>query len=812
MDALLKDLRLAFRVALKNPGLSLIVILTFSLGIGLTTTVFSIVNGVIFKGLPFEEPRRIVAVGETNLEQNIPFTGVTVHNLRDWQEEQTAFDALGAWGGIALNVGAQEGRPVRLNGALLTREIFDVIRVQPVLGRAFTEEDLQPGSPSVIILGHDVWQDQFEGAADVIGQNVRVNGEIRTVIGVMPEGFRFPNLQDARLPLAADPTGVPRGQGGRYQVLGRLRDQVSVEEARVQIAGIARRLEEAHPESNEGIGAAVRPFSEVLGSQLYRLLYTMLGAVLAVMLIACVNVANLLIARATSRTREMAVRTALGAGRGRVVSQLLTEVLLLAFIGGLVGFGLGTLGIEWFKRVIEVNPPPSWIRFDHDYRVVLFTLAVTILAAVASGVVPALQATKGNVGNALKDQNRGSSSFRMNKLTGGLVTAEVALSCCLLVAAGLMIKSVTQLRTLDLPFTTDNVFTARINLPMADYPDTLSRVTLYDQLLERVQTIPGVEAATLSDGLPAAGNGVRIFEVEGQEYGEVEDRPGAREGIVTPGYFDTFQTELIRGRPFRVSDRAGALPVCIVNETFARNYLGGDALGRRIRKRPPDTEFQNTENEWLTVVGVVPDMLMQGIGNNEASPAGFYIPIGQSDVGFTVVIALRTLRDPMSKTPDVRAAVAAVDPNLPIFQILDMQGVIDRQTFFYTIFGKLFMAFGFAALFLAGVGLYGVMSFAVAQRTQEMGVRMAHGAQARQLIALVMGRGARQLGIGLGIGLALAVLAAGQVQVLLFEVDARDPVVFGAVLVTLAASGFMASFIPARRVTKVDPVTALTPV
>ena len=779
--------------------------------IGLTTTVFSIVNGVIYKGLPFEDPDRIVAAGRTDLERNIPFMGVPPHDLADWKVQQTAFESLGAWGGGAVNLGTEEGRPRRLTGGRFTPEVFDVLRAQPILGRAFLPEDAQTGAEPVILLGYDVWQEQMGGAPDVVGRTVRANGEIRTVIGVMPEGFRFPSLEQVWLPLNVDPSATPRGQGPSYQVIGRLRDGVSLEEARTQIAGIASRLAQAYPETNEGIGGEVRPFTELLGAQLYTLLYTMLGAVLAVMLIACVNVANLLIARATSRNREMAVRTALGGARWRVVRQLLTEVVLLALAGGLLGFGLGTAGIEWFKRVIQVNPPPSWIRFDHDYRVVFFALGVTVLAAFIAGVFPALQATKSNVGEALKDQNRGSSSFRVNRLTGSLVTTEVALSCCLLVAAGLMVKSVAQLRTVDLPFTTENVFTARINLPSLEYPDTASRVAFFDLLLERVEGLPGVEAATLSDGLPAAGNGVRLFQVEGQEYGEEEDLPGAREGIVTPGYFRTFRTEILQGRPFQTSDRAGALPVCIVNETFARNFLDGDALGRRLRKRAPNTEFQEVESEWLTIVGVVPDMRMEGIGNSEASPAGFYIPIGQSDVGSTVAIALRTQGEPMALTPEVRAAVAAIDPDLPIFQILDMEGVIARQTFFYTIFGKLFMAFGFAALFLAGVGLYGVMSFAVAQRTQEMGVRMAHGARGRQLIGLVMRRGARQLGIGLGIGLGLAVLAAGQVQFILFEVSARDPVVFGLVLATLAGAGFLASFLPARRVTRVDPVAALTP-
>jgi predicted permease len=806
MGALLKDLRFGLRMALKSPGLTAIVVLTFGLGVGLTTTVFSIVNGVIYKGLPFEDSHLIMSLGRTNPSRDIEFMGVSTHDYGDWREQQTTFEDLAAWRTSPVNLSWSEGQPERFTGGTFTPNMFEILKVQPVIGRTFREEEARSGAEPVIIIGYELWQQRFGGAPDILNRTLRANGETRTIVGVMPEGFEFPGNEQVWLPLELDPTAHARGEGPAYPLVGRLKEGVSVAEARSQIAAIAARLEQAYPESNDGIGADVRPFTELIGTQVYALLYTMLGAVLGVMLIACVNVANLLIARTSVRTREVAVRTALGAARIRVISQLLTEVLVLAFAGGVLGLGLGILGIEWFKMVIQVNPPPFWIRFDLDHRVMLFVIAATLIAAVASGVVPALQATRNKVGEALKDENRGSSSFRMSRVTGGLVVAEVALSCGLLIAAGLMIKSVTQLKTVDLPFTTDNVFTARINLPQVEYPDTVSRLQFYAELLPRLEAIPGVEAATLSDGLPASGNGARVFEVEGQDYAEDDDFPTAREGIVTPGYFRTFQTEVLQGRAFGLADRQGALPVCVVNETFVRTFFANEnALGRRIRMGQRDTTAH-----WLTVVGVVPDMRMEGIGNNDASPAGFYIPIAQSGVGNFVSLALRTQGPPMSKTAEVRAAVASIDPNLPIFQVMSMEGVIDRQTFFFSVFGKLFMAFGFSALFLAAVGLYGVMSFAVAQRTHEMGVRMALGAQGRQLVGLVMRKGAVQLAIGLGLGLALAVLAAGRLQIILFEVNARDPAVFGTVLFTLASAGILASFIPAKRVTRVDPVSALT--
>jgi predicted permease len=686
--------------------------------------------------------------------------------------------------------------------------MFEALNVQPILGRGFREGEDRPGADPVIILGYDVWQERFDGASDVLGQTIRANGIMRTIIGVMPEGFAFPERQRIWLPLVIDPSVTDREQSPRYPVVARLGPSVAVDEAKAQMATIASRIAAEFPESNEGVTATVRPFTErVIGPEIYTLLYTMLGAAIGVLVIACVNVANLLLARASVRTREVAVRTALGASRGRLIQQLMSEVLVLAVAGGVLGIGLAYAGMAWFETAIAVDPPPFWMTFGIDHRVLLFVVGATSLAALASGLVPALQASGADINEALKDEGRGSSSLSTSKFAGTLVVAEVAVSCGLLIAAGLMINSVARLKTVDMPFATENIFTARINLPVLEYPDTTSRLQFYAELLPRLEAIPGVEAATLSDGLPASGNGTRVFEVEGGTYEVDADYHIAREGIVTPGYFQTFQTEVLQGRTFRVSDRRGTLPVAVLNETFVRTFFpDGDAMGRRIRMRDGDAN-----PEWQTVIGVVPDMYMEGFANNDASPAGFYIPIAQSGVGNFVSIALRTRGPPMAKTADVRAAVMSIDTNLPIFDVLAMNGVIDSLTWFYRVFGTLFMAFGAAALFLAAVGLYGVMSFAVARRTHEMGIRMALGAGTSQLVGLVMRKGVVQLVVGLSIGLGLAVLTAGPLQIILFEVNARDPVVFGAVVATLAVIGLLASFVPARRVTKVDPVAALTP-
>jgi predicted permease len=550
----------------------------------------------------------------------------------------------------------------------------------------------------------------------------------------------------------------------------------------------------------------VLPYAKtVLGPEVYGLLYTMLGAGLGVLLIACVNVSNLLVARASLRRREVAVRMALGAGSYRVVRQHLTEVLVLALAGGAFGILLSVAGMRWFNQALSVNPPPFWITFDLDHRVLAFVVGLIGIASLCAGALPAVHAARISAGAALKDDTRSSTSASLGTFSSGLVIAELALSCGLLIAAGLMIKSVVQLKTLPMPFEIDSVLTARIDLPRAAYPDSAASIGFFERLLPRLQEIPGVDAATLSDGLPAAGNGLIAVQIEGQHFPHVSDYPLAREGIVTAGYFETFRAPLVAGREFRLSDTRTGPPVAIVNESFARLHFPGlEVVGREFRRIRP-----GTSEPWLRIVGVVPDLLMQGIGNNNASPAGYYIPISQSDVGNAVRIAVRTRGEPSAVGPLLRGVVSALDPDLALYDIHTMQWVIDRQTWFYTVFGTFFMTFGVCALLLAAAGLYGVMSFAVTQRTREMGVRSALGARGLQLVVLIMRKSVLQLAIGLVLGLGLAVAASGALQPVLYRVNPRDSLVFAAVVATLAVASLAATSLPAWRVTRIDPVIAL---
>jgi len=807
MNQLFADIRSGIRMLVKYPTLSLVSVLTLGLGIGLSTTVFCVVNAGLFKGLPFPDAERIVAVVGTNLAQSESEQQIAVQDLAVLEQRQTAFERMGAFGFAAMNLSTEEGRPERVSGGQLTVGAFEALGVQPVLGRGFREGDDRPGAEPVILLGYELWRDRYGSSPDIVGRTIRANGVHRSVIGVMPEKFGFPILQVLWTPLVVEPLAAVRGEGPSYRVIARLKEGVSLAEAKSQAATIASQLEREFPATNRGLGADVVPYARtVFGPEIYALLYTMLGAGIGVLVIACVNVSNLLVARASLRQREVAVRMALGAERSRVVRQHLTEVLVLATAGGVVGVILSVFGMRWFIQTLSVNPPPFWITFELDHRVTLFVFGLIALASLFAGALPAMHASRVSAGAALKDDSRSATSARLGRFSSALVVGELAVSCALLIAAGLMIKSVVQLKNVQMPFAIENILTARVDLPRGAYPDSPASIRFFEQLLPKLQAVPGVEAATLSDGLPAAGNGVIPIQIEGKAYADSSAYPLAREGIVTAGYFDTFQTPLIRGREFNTSDVPTSQPVAIVNESFARAHFPNlDPLGRQMKRIRP-----KSQEPWLTIVGVVPDLLMEGIGNNGASPVGYYIPIAQSDVANGVRIAVRTRGEPSAIAPLLRSAVAALDPDLAIFEVNTMRVVIDRQTWFYRVFGTFFTAFGVCALFLAAAGLYGVMSFAVTQRTREMGVRSALGARGRQLVLLVMRRNVAQLAIGLLLGLGLALLASGALQPVLYKVDPRDTTVFVAVLVTLTVASLIATFLPARRVTRIDPVLALS--
>ncbi|MEN8376207.1 MAG: ABC transporter permease [Gemmatimonadota bacterium] len=803
------DVRYAARMLGKNPASSILAVVALALGIGLTTMMFSIVYGALIKGLPFESPDRILHVERANPSEDIESMGVPIHDYLDWEEQQTSFAQLAAFFQGTVNVAGSE-TPERFDGAFISANSFNMLGVQPALGRLFREGEDAPSAEQVMLIGHEVWRDRYESSPEVVGRVESVNGEPTTIVGVMPEGFRFPVAEEVWVPMRTDALELERGQGTFLEVFGRLRDGVSADQAFAEFQGIAARLATAYPETNEGVVPLIKPYTEeFIGEEPVLMLYTMLLAVFLVLLIACINVANLLISRAAQRSKEVGIRSALGATRRRIIVQFLAEAGVLAFVGAALGVALAAFGIRAFNTAIAPTDPPFWIQIGLDPQVLAFVVGLAVVATLVAGIIPAVQASRANVNEILKDETRGTSSFRMGWVNKALVAGEIALSVALLIGAGLMVKSIAQLRNLDYPFAADNVFTARVGLFEADYPDEADRIRFYQELQPRVAAIPGVEAATLTSNLPGLFTPGPRVEIDGEAYEAEHDIPRARQAVITPGHFETFDVSLLQGRDFGSQDRADGLKVAIINQSFADKFFPGeDPLGERFRLYAG--EEPDSLNPWMSVVGVSPDLMMNGIADNEDDQPreGYYKPLVQESRRF-MSIAARTRGQPTAITQDVRRAVNAVDPNLPIYFVNTLDEAIDQNNWFYGVFGTLFLAFGAAALFLASVGLYGVVAFSVSRRTRELGIRRALGAANGDILGMIMRQGLMQLLIGSAIGLVIAFFLSKGLALVLFQVNPADPIIFGSVVVLLGAVTLLASYIPARRASLVDPMEAL---
>lgn len=803
MDVLLQDIRYGFRQVIKHPGLAAISILALGLGLGLTATVWSINYGALLRGLPFEESDRLIHLERTRPSRDIESYGVPIHDFTEWRVAQRSFEDLAAFYEGTVNVSGGADRPERFEGAFVTPSTFRLLRVPAMLGRTFTEEEARPNAGPVVVLGYELWQNRFGGDSAIVGRTLRANGTTAEIIGVMPRGFLFPTNARLWLPLRLDPHATPWGEGQTLEVMGRLKPGVTMTQALREFDVVCRRIGQEHPEQNDGVGPLMKPFTEeYIGEEPTRMLWTMMGAVFGVLLIACSNVANLLLARAASRTKEVAIRTALGARRRRIVAQLLTESLVLAGVGALLGIAIAWVGVRLFNNAIANTEPPFWIVIRVDGPVLAFVAATTVLSALIAGVVPALQATRLNVHDVLKDESRGSSGMHLGKFSKGLVVAELALSCGLLVGAGFMIQSVAKLRNFDYGIETRNVFTTRIGLFEATYADSASRQRFWTDLLQRLEAMPGQRGVALATVLPGLEGWRQPFAVEGKAYATDRDYPETRRVVVSPGYFPTFGLGAVEGRALGPGDIGGALPAAVATRNFARRHFGAESpIGRRIRIGRSDSR-----DPWLTIVGMVPDVWYQG--TDDQLPEVVFTAVAQGDYRF-LSVAMAAGGSPMALAEPVRAQVAALDPDQPTYFTRTLEQAIDQNAWFYGVFGTLFMVFGFAALFLATVGVYGVMSFAVSRRTQEVGVRMALGAGARDVLALFLRQGALQVGLGVTIGLGLAVLLAQGLRIILFQVDTKSPFMFAVVSATLAATGLLAVFIPARRATRVDPMVAL---
>jgi len=801
MNTLWSDLRYGARMIRKTPGPSAIAVFALAFGIGLTTLMFSIIYGALMRGLPFDQQDEIVRVIRVNAAEGRRMPA-NVQDFVDWRAEQKSFEDIGAFIQSTMNLGVEGSVAERLEGALVTPSVFPLLGIQPQLGRLFTEEESRPGAPDVLLIGWGVWQQRFGGDAAVIGRPVRVNGAESVIIGVMPQGFGFPSDQNAWAPLRVEP-GRPRRPFGEWQVMARLRDGVSLAAARTEFAAISQRTAREFPETDQNVSVTVEGFTEQsIGTEERTVLYTMFGAVIFVLLIACANVANLLIGRAMIRTREIGVRTALGASRLHVVMQFLMESFALALVGAVLGTFIGAFGIRWFTAAIAGTGAPFWIDIRLDGPALLVTFAATLVAALAAGAIPAIQAARANTQDILKDESRGTSSFRLGRLSRVLVGAEIALSVFLLVGAGLMIKSVARLYTLDMGFDAGRIFHARLNLPPNVNVEIDARRRFAQEMQERLAALPGVDAVALSSSTPGFGAGRTPLLIEGADYPTERDRPSSSSIIVSTGFFATFGVQPVSGRDFGLQDAEGSLPVAVVNRSFERRFFADDgAIGKRFRF--PDT---SSVPRWLTIVGVVPDLYANDVENE--LPDAVYRPITQVPIRGFAILA-RTRAEPAVITGSVRDVVASMDPDIALADPGSLQTVIRNDNWFYGVFGTLFVTFGLAALFLAAIGLYGVMSFSVSRRRREMGVRLAIGAEARDVLALIMRQGMTQSAIGLAIGTVFSFAVSQLLAAILFQVEPRDPFIFTTIILVLLTTAALACWLPARRAARTAPLEAL---
>ena len=808
METLLQDIRYGIRMLLMRPGFTAVAVFALTLGIGANTAIFSVVNGVLLRPLPYKNPDRIVTIWEPSRGGHT--LGLTDLEFFDYREQNHVFEEVAAFATGATNL-TGSGEPERVAATWASAGFFASVGVDPALGRAFTAEDDKPGPAQVVVLSYGLWQGRFGSDPNIIGQQVSLNGLSRTIIGVMPRGFYFDN-KDVQLwlPLGLDRANVsPRDRG--YNAIARLRSDVTLEQARVEMNTLAAQLaEEYRKRYPEGVNATqsvnLIPLHDLIVGDIRPALLVLLAAIGFVLLIACANVANLLLARAEARQKEIAIRIALGAGRGRVIQQLLTESVLLSLLGGAMGLLLAFWGVEALLAIAPASIPRT-SEVGVDGTVLIFTLAVSVLAGIMFGLVPGLQSSKVDLHASFKE-GRGSTGDRGRRRTRRLlVVSEIALSLVLLVGAGLMIKSFWRLLNVDPGFDPNNVLTAQIALPQSRYPQFQQVDAFYKQLLERVESLPGVQSAGTVTVLPLSGsNSNASFEIEGRPRVSDDVRQNADYRMISEDYFRAMGVPLLKGRYFLESDREGAPAVVIINEAMTGFWPDEDPVGNRINLGVPGSP-------WLTIVGIAKDIKHQGL-DIRPKPEMFFLHSqnaysGALGVWRSMTVVARTSSSPISLAGAIKSVVQAIDKDLPVARIQTMEQVLSNSVSQPRFTMLLLAVFAVLALALAAVGVYGVVSFSVAQRTHEFGIRMALGADARDVMKLVIREGLIIVSIGVTIGLALAFIATRLIASFLYGVSPSDPLTFLAISLLLVGVALGACFVPGRRATKVDPMEAL---
>ncbi|HEV3469187.1 MAG TPA: ABC transporter permease [Pyrinomonadaceae bacterium] len=799
MRTLLQDLRYGLRRLSKSRGFTLVAVGALALGIGANTAIFSVVNAVLLRPLPYPEPEQLVQLWESRPRQNMARVESSPNEFLAWAEESQSFQQLAAVDFASFNLTGR-GEPERVSAVLVTAGYFPLLGVAPELGRAFLAEEDQPGKNNVVVLSHDLWQNSFGSDPSVVNQTVSLDAVACTVVGVMPRGFRLPG--DARLARPIAFTAEDRARAGSHflQVFGRLKDGVTRERAEAELAGIAARLEQTFAATNVGHQIVIVPLHEQLVGDVRPALLVLLGAVGLVLLIACANLANLLLARAEARRKEVAVRAALGASRWRIVRQLLAESVLLSAAGGAAGLLLAVWGVD-----LLISLDPAGVRrvgeVSLDAGVLAFTVALSLATGVVFGLAPALQASKTDFVETLKEGGRSSSGGRRrSRLRSTLVASEVALTLVLLVGAGLLVKSFARLLEVDPGLDPRGVLTLDVSLPPAKYPERQQIAAFYEQLLAEVAALPGVEKAGAVNVLPLGGNDTSNFvQIEGRPPLPSGQALRAGRRNVGADYFGALRIPLKGGRAFAPSDSAEAPPVVVINEAMARAFFAGeDPIGRRIRT--------GDRSPWVTVVGVVGDVRHRGL-DVETRPEMFF-PHAQSP-SREMTLAVRTAGDPVALVGPVRERVRAVDRDQPVGNVKTMEAWLAESVASRRFSVLLLAAFALVAAVLAALGIYGVVSYGVAQRTHELGLRIALGARRADVLRLVIRQGMKMTLVGAAVGLAASLALTRVMSGLLYGVSATDPSVYAAVSLLVAAVAFLACYVPARRATRVDPMEAL---
>jgi len=804
----MNDLTYAFRGLRRSPGFACAAIVILALGIAANGTVFTLVNGALLRDLPFDAPDRIVALGIRHTGNTQREEGLSVLELRDWQASARTFAGIGGYDEQTMNVSDEERAPERFEGTFVSANSFALVGHGPLLGRTLQAEDDREGAPSVVLLGWTVWQRRYQGDPDVVGRTIRVNGVLSTVVGVMPEGFGFPVISEIWRPLSALTSRDRNDRQARLlSGFGRLRESVTFDQARADLQGVIASLATAHPDTNRDIEPRLEAFRGGVGGPIVALFMAMTGAVAFVLLIACANVANLLLARAATRAHEVSVRMSIGASRWRIVRQLLVESLVLAVCAGLLGLALSAAAIRAFWLVAAQTHPPYWLRFPIDWRVFTYLAAICLATSVLFGLVPALYTARTNVVEAMM---RGVTGGRRGRRWSAvLVVGQLALTLVLLSGAGAMVRNILMLSTTDPGVDTTGLVRLRLDLPSPAYDTPDKRSTFYRRLDERLQAMPGLRAS-IATVPPASGGASRQLLIDGRPNRETSVRPNVTMVTISDRYFDTIDARQIRGRFFSANDGEPGRGAAIVNERFAAMHFGGDdAIGRRIRLIVPGAPASRpgSETEWMTIVGLVANVQQRTPDDGSFDPV-VYIPLTASaDWGVSVLV--RGSTDLGAVSAQVQNQLGAIDPDLPVFDVRTVDDLLAYQRWAQRIFGSMFAIFATIALTMAGIGLYAVTAYAVAERTREIGLRIALGAGVRQVWWLATRRASIQVIVGLAIGLAgsLAVLQVLPLQIT--RTDGNDSTTVFTVTVLLVLIAFVACLIPAKRALAVDPAQTL---